>query len=198
MQPPPSPADTRQGVVQAWFGTHFAQLHPALQALHFHGGQLEGPVQITLGKGLAGWLGTRFARRLGIPFPAPGQRLTVDIHSDADGLHWGRRFAGGHHFDSVFTPVGQFPDGHWIEHSGRMRLALGVTLQDGAWHWQPRRAWLGRWPLPMALMPRMQAHKAVDGKHYRFLVRVCLPLIGMLLSYTGQLQIVPTGAETSA
>ena len=61
--------------VTAWFGEMFFELHPGLQSLHRHGGVLKGKIQLNFGKGLAGVLGKRIARKLGVPLQ-PGARIT--------------------------------------------------------------------------------------------------------------------------
>lgn len=183
--------------VEAWFGPDYSRLHPQLRALHRDGGHLTGPLVVTLGRGLAGWVGTRLARRLGIPMQAASNTLTVAIRSDADGLHWDRCFNGSTNFRSVFRPVGTFPSGHWLEQSGRLRLALGVDLRDGGWRWVSRRAWLGPVPVPLWLLPRTTAGKWIDAQGgYRFSVRLAWPVLGTLLSYAGTLH--PVTNDTTA
>lgn len=173
-----------------WFGPAFDTLHPALQQVHRHGGHLHGPVTVTLGRGLAGWVGARLARRLGVPLPHPANTLTVHIASDAAGLHWNRCFNGRTVFHSRFTPTGTYPSGQWIERSGALRLGLSVDVIDQAWHWRTRRAWLGPVRLPLWLLPRTVAGKAFSDGRYRFFVRVSLPMLGDVLGYAGSLEAV--------
>jgi hypothetical protein len=163
--------------VEDWFGASFALLHPQLQALHRNGGRLRGPVQLSFGTGLAGIAGRALARRLGVPHQAGMATLEVNIASDAAGLHWSRRFNDGPVFNSVFQPVGCYPEGHWVERSGRIALRLQVAIRDGAWHWR-QRGWL---------MPKAIASKCViDGK-YVFSVDIRFPILGSLLAYRGEL-----------
>ncbi|MES2017926.1 MAG: DUF4166 domain-containing protein [Pseudomonadota bacterium] len=175
-------------LVERWFGPAFALLHPQLQALHRNGGMLRGPVQLSFGAGLAGAVGRALARRLGMPDGAASVQLEVTIHGDADGLHWRRRFNDGPVFDSLFRPVGHFPDGHWIERSGMIALALQVAVCDGGWHWRQRRLWLAGVPLPAWLMPRTIARKDVLDGRYLFSVEIAFPLLGKVLAYRGALQ----------
>jgi hypothetical protein len=176
-------------VVEAWFGADFARLHPDLQALHRHGGRLRGAVDIQLGSGIAGWLGRRLAARLNVPLPDPRNTLEVSIYSDAQGLHWHRRFNAGREFRSCFVAHGNFPHGHWVESSGSIAMILGVRIVDGGWHWQQRG---GRWKgmaLPNGLLPQTVAYKEMRDGLYRFSVEVRLPVLGLLLSYQGGLQL---------
>ena len=174
-------------LVAQWFGAGFARLHPQLQALHQNGACLRGPVRLTYGHGLAGIAGRMLARRLGIPPRAGAATLEVNITSDAAGLHWSRRFDGGPTFDSIFQPVGRYPDGHWIERSGPLELRLQVAIIDGAWHWQQRQLRLAGVVLPRWLMPRTVAAKQVIDGNYVFSVDIRFPLLGSVLAYRGEL-----------
>lgn len=175
------------GAVEAWFGERFGELHPLLQRLHRDGGELCGDVELAFAPGLAGWLGRRIARGLGLP-PAPGRHpLMVAIRSEDGVLHWDRQFDGHLKFASRFTPRGHYPDGDWLEQSGKVQLRLQVRVVDGGWHWYHVGSRIGMLPLPVALLPRAVAFKeVVDGK-YRFMVTVQVPVLGKVLSYGGLL-----------
>jgi hypothetical protein len=178
---------TQQIAVEAWFGAAFHQLHPMLQQLHMNGGTLAGTVEVTMGRGLAGLVGKRLARQLGIP-PANGATpLTVHIHSSATALHWDRTFGNEPTFASIFTPVGVYPSGYWIEASGPLRLDLGVAIVDGGWEWRQRGGRIWGIPIPAWLLPRTTASKTIKQGAYHFTVRVSAALLGDLLSYSGKL-----------
>lgn len=179
-----------------WFGNAFTVLHPLLQMLHLHGGQLTGEVQIECGNGVAGVVGRRLAEKLGVPTDADTATLTVDIAHSGDALLWNRTF---HTTDgrattmrSTFTPVGSYPDGYWREATGKLELRLGVDTAGGGWRWIPRGMRLGGVPMPSALLPTTQAYKCVettkDGACYRFDVAVVAPLLGTVLRYGGLLK----------
>jgi hypothetical protein len=178
-------------LVEHWFGDGFARLHPQLQQLHRQGGLLRGPLVTELGTGLGRWLGSILARRMGVPAPSPANRLEVRIHSDAEGLHWDRRFNDVAIFKSLFRPLGHWPDGLWIERSGPLQLGLRVEVIDGAWHWRCTKAWLHGMRIPLGFAPRARAHKEVVGGRYRFRVSLSLPWVGLLLAYGGDLDITP-------
>lgn len=183
--PAPAADDT---AVSRWFGPAFAQLHPQLQALHRRGGSLHGPLAIRFGRGLAGIVGRRLARRLGMPTDGAAHRLHVGIRH-ADGLlHWNRRFDDGARFVSIFRPYGCWPDGGWIEQTGAVALRLQVDVVDGGWQWRCIGAQLGRWPMPLWLLPRTRAGKCIESGNYRFDVSIALPLLGEVLGYGGLLR----------
>ncbi|WP_337058112.1 DUF4166 domain-containing protein [Pseudomonas sp. USHLN015] len=184
--------------VESWFGEGFIGLHPLLQRLHRQGGVLEGEVELASGAGLAGWLGRRLAGKLGIPLGARRVPLRVDIHCDESGLHWSRRFAGSATLVSLFRPVGRWPDGHWEECTGALRLALKVDTRDGGWRWVPIAAWVRGIRIPLALLPRTTAYKRIEGGRYHFYVGFSLPGLGELFSYSGGLELLPAGIAGGA
>ncbi|MBB4817006.1 hypothetical protein HNP29_000363 [Pseudomonas alcaligenes] len=178
-------------LVERWFGAGFAGLHPLLQQLHRQGGVLQGEVELATGSGLAGWLGRRLAAKLGLQLGARRVPLRVDIHSDEAGLHWNRRFAESATLVSLFRPVGHWPDGHWEESTGALRLALKVDSHDGGWRWVPIAAWVRGLRVPLFLLPRTTAYKRIEDGRYHFFVGFSLPGLGTLLSYSGGLELVP-------
>lgn len=175
--------------VQAWFGEGFARLHPLLQALHRDGGRLEGPVRFRIGHGLAGLVGRRVLRRLGIDDAASEQWLAVDIRHADGALRWARRFGTGSEAVSWFRPVGRWPDGCWEECAGPLTLRLAVDTEGGGWRWRQIGCRLWALPLPAWLAPGVEAGKRIEGGRYRFDVAVRLPLLGEVLAWGGYLRM---------
>jgi hypothetical protein len=185
-------------LVEEWFGSAYARLHPRLQKLHRRDGVLRGPVEVRVAKGMGGLIGERLRRKLGLPPPGPGHVLEVRIHHEAERMVWERRFDdGAAAFASVFVPVGHFPDGYWHEMGGPFELHLGVVLDDdGGWHWRTRRVrWRG-WPFPKWLLPRVVAHKRFHHGTYDFAVGVRMPGLGEVVGYGGRLLPVDDAAST--
>ena len=111
------------------------------------------------------------------------------------GLRWNHSFDAEGEFRSTFVPVGHWPEGYWLEQSGALQLRLWVNLRAGAWHWQTIAArWRGV-PLPLWLLPHTLAYKEVRGGQYHFHVSLSLPLLGLLLSYAGDLQAHPVSHQ---
>lgn len=185
------PAPDDGSAVTRWFGAHFASLHPLLQALHRHGGRLRGVVEIRTGRGLAGVLGRRLARSLGVPVDRERRGFEVHIAHTGQALLWDRRFEGAGEMKSVFVAVGRWPDGHWHEATGALKVWMTVDTQDGAWRWVPRRAYLHGVKLPLSWLPRSRAGKRIENGRYVFEVAFALPLVGEVLRYDGELQAVP-------
>ena len=182
--------------VVCWFGPQFSRLDPLLQALHRNGGTLRGRVEIVLGPGIAGWLGKRFARVLGVPLGARSRRFEVSIAHDGASLVWTRCFDGHAVMRSVFHPVGEWPHGYWIERTGLVRMKLTVDVIDGGWYWRALGMSVGQVPLPLWLFPRSAAYKRIERGCYAFGVTLSLPLLGPTLGYRGLLDAAPaTGAR---
>lgn len=179
--PSPSPAER-------WFGEAFMRLHPRLQALHHEGGRLSGMVAFTTGRGLAGWMGRRLMSRMRLR-PGEPARMTVEIAHDADVMRWRRRFGDGALLESVFRPIGRWPEGCWRERAGPLELELDVDLAEGGWRWRQRTCRLAGLRLPRALSPRVEAGKRVVGAVYRFEVEIHLPLLGRVLAWSGDLDV---------
>lgn len=174
--------------VVAWFGAHFSELHPLLQALHRQGGVLCGSVDIEFGSGLAGRLGRRLAARLGLPGDPGPCPLEVRIAHDDGRLLWSRQFGERARMNSIFVPVGRYPDGYWLERTGPLTLVLGVDLSGGGWRWLPRQLRFKGIPLPAWLFPRSHAYKRIEDGLYAFSVAFTLPGFGQILRYSGRLQ----------
>lgn len=174
--------------VTRWFGPAFGQLHPLLQSLHRHGGELHGPIAIRFGRGVAGIAGRRLAQTLGIPTDANAHRMRVSIYHRDGNLHWDRRFDDGKRFASTFRPSGRWPDGSWHEETGAIALRLQVDVHDGGWQWRCIGACFGRWRIPLWLLPSTHAGKRIEDGRYRFEVSIRLPLLGEVLGYGGLLQ----------
>lgn len=174
-----------------WFGSQFGQLHPLLQDLHRHGGRLSGTVNVDVGRGLAGWIGRRIARKRGVPTDRAGCGFHVDIRHRDGALLWTRHFDGQAAVPTVFRPVGRWPDGYWEEITGKTHIHLTVDVRDGGWYWRPLGVTHNGWRVPLWLFPGPGAYKRIEDGRYVFSVTIALPLIGTVLRYHGALDAVP-------
>jgi hypothetical protein len=178
-----------QNVVTEWFGESFAGLNPLLQKLHQEGGVLSGQVDVSYGRGIAGFMGRRIAKKLGVPLVPGKVNLIVTISHDVYSLHWNRLFGNLQKMNSTFIPYGHYPNGFWRETTGDLTLELGVEIKQGAWCWRQRRIRYMGIPLPQLLMPKTKAYKKLVNGKYRFYVSVRLPLLGEVLQYSGDLGV---------
>ncbi|MEE2732114.1 MAG: DUF4166 domain-containing protein [Pseudomonadota bacterium] len=166
-------------LVQAWFGDRFSELHPRLQALHIQGGQLTGQVSLAFGRGVAGVIGRRLARKMGLP-SAGDHHLRVTIFHDEHCLHWYRQFNQQETVESRFKPVGTLHQGYWLETTGPLTMRLTVDILNGAWHWRCLNVTLYGCPIPLWLIPKMEAYKTVEDGRYRFHVSFSYPWLGVV------------------
>jgi hypothetical protein len=192
----------KSSLVADWLGNQFDKLDPKLQRLHQGGGRLAGPAEIGFGNGLAGWLGRRMARRLGLPMDGGPCRLEVSISQDHGCLVWARRFSvpdqPAREMTSIFEPVGQWPAGHWRERSGAMQFRLGVDVRDGGWYWRVLGARIHGLPLLVKMLPQSHAYKRIEDGAYRFEVMFAAPLVGPLVWYRGLLELSEVPATSCA
>jgi len=177
-------------LVETWFGESFKQLDPLIQQLHLsQHSVLKGEIVLEYGAGLAGLIGKRLGFKLGLPPGAGVKDFQVEIQSANGLLIWSRVFDSQYKMVSVFKPVGTYPNGHWQEITGVMKMDLGVQIKEGGWHWVQKRVWYKSIPLPLWMFPASIAYKKIVEEEYEFKVSITLPLIGQLLSYSGRLRL---------
>ena len=176
-------------LVKNWFGEQFNNLHPLLQKLHLEGGNLSGEIEIAYGRGLAGVIGRRLAKKMNLP-EAGTHHLLVSISHDDEVLHWGRCFNNQNIVESLFKPVGQIEEGHWVEATGPLTMHLTVDVKEGGWHWRTLKVSFLGVPVPSWLLPKTNAYKLIENGEYRFHVEFSLRVSGSLVSYQGLLEAV--------
>jgi len=176
-------------ITEKWFGDHFTELHPRLQKLHTKGGVLSGEVDVEYGSGVAGLLGKRLGKKLGLPLQTESTSLQVDIsHTDRE-MFWSRQFGSGSKpMISVFTPRGNYENGYWAETTGGITVELSVEVQQGAWHWIQRATRVKGLAVPAILLPELIAKKSIEGDLYRFEVALHKRGLGLLVRYGGALE----------
>lgn len=174
----------RSSLVKAWFGQAFENLAPELKRLHTNGGELEGLIQVSYGKGIAGLIGKRLAKKLGVPVSGE-HHLRVIIEHEDDKLLWQREFNSENKMLSVFKPRGTIANGYWVEETGPIKMSLTVDIKDGGWHWRCLKLTVFGIPVPVWLVPKSKAYKRIIQGKYEFYVGFTLPLFGKLLSYEG-------------
>jgi len=179
-----SEIDLQNEVVSNWFQKDFSNLDPLLQKLHLSGGELSGIINISYGKGLAGLIGRRLAKKMQLPNHGE-HRLLVSISHSQNGLHWNRRFNDNDSVESLFVPFGNYKNGYWIETTGPVKMKLTVDIVNGGWFWRCLKVSLFGLPIPLFLIPKSQAYKIIENGKYVFNVSFTYPLLGSLVSYRG-------------
>lgn len=177
-------------LVKNWFGDEFSNLAPELQDLHIHGGVLSGEISVSVGSGIAGVVGRRLSKKIGLPAPGSNNLVVTISHSDK-ALHWDRRFNNSTKMKSTFYPVGSINDGYWIEKTGPLKIKLTVDIKNNGWYWRCLGFSFFRLPLPVWLFPESQAYKYIENGKYHFFVGFNAPIVGKLVSYKGVLDKSP-------
>ena len=112
----------------------------------------------------------------------------MTIRHTADALEWNRRFNNGAQMRSLFRPIGQRPQGYWVENTGPIEMHMTVDVDQGGWTWRLLRAYLRGIRVPLFLLPRSHAGKRIENGRYVFHVEFALPVLGTVLSYGGALE----------
>lgn len=76
-----------------------------------------------------------------------------------------------------------------IESAGPMRLGFSIAVDETGLQLEQVRAWFLLVPLPLCLSPRVAAREAATDDGWHAEVRFSLPIIGLLIRYTGRIQI---------
>jgi Domain of unknown function (DUF4166)/Saccharopine dehydrogenase NADP binding domain len=172
----------------------FAQLPPALQAMHDLDGAMRAEGIATVERG-SGFL----ARLVAVVFrlPAAGENVPVSVQFDARGGReiWRRTFAGRSFSTVQEAGRGRF-DQLLGERFGPLYFGLALVVASGRlWLIVRRWSFLGL-PLPLRLAPFGEACEFMQDGRFRFDVEIRLPLLGRIVRYRGWL--VPRGSIATA
>ncbi|MET1079047.1 MAG: DUF4166 domain-containing protein [Pseudomonas sp.] len=161
-------------------GPSFDALPALLQCAHRGTTRLHGKVRVQRGRGLAYLLG----KVLGMPAAGPTVALSVLGEHDAEGMRWQRDF-DGRQLVSHFRRHGDF----LLERMGPVQLYMRLGVEQARLVYHLDHAVVWGVPMPRALAPRLIAFEAEDQGRYLFQVEVRLPLLGLLVAYSGHLQL---------
>jgi hypothetical protein len=170
-------------------GEAFAMLPEPLQALHniCGNGSAIGEAVVTRGRNP---LARLVAALVGFP-PAGTHSLHVSFY-ETDGVERWTRYFGRSAFHSSLSQYGRSV----VEGFGPLRFRFTLP-SDGAGLKMVLQRWtcLGL-PLPRALAPQSAAREWAEEGRFHFDVPISLPLLGLLVHYTGWL-IPDTSTEVS-
>ncbi|EBA09670.1 DUF4166 domain-containing protein [Sagittula stellata] len=162
-----------------------AGLPPACKALHAGFGAFDGRITVTP----ADTRGMRLlARVMGLPPAARNVPFRLVTEPDGQGARWIREIGETRMVSRLFATV----DGLLAERLGLARVDTRLVTEAGGLRLVTERVAMLGMPVPRALWPRVVAREWQDGGLYRFDVAIALPLLGRLVSYTGQLDTLPT------
>lgn len=178
--------DTNAPIYRQVLGAAFEKLPRSVRTLHDckQSSTWEGTAEVTRGKG-------RVARFIAYAFgfPQAGEEQPVKVHfTRSPGQEvWTRNFAGKI-FKSIQT-VGTGRDAHLIvERFGPFRVALALEIIGPKLYLRPRHwSFLGL-RLPQFLLPADTSFESEENGQFHFNVTIGARLIGLIVSYRGNLQ----------
>lgn len=166
----------------ALLGPAFATLPAPVRALHAAQGlqRYTGEVRVERGSGLLSRLAA-FATRLP---PAGSGPLCVEIDASPDHERW-TRFIGGRAMPSRLWREGDV----LCERLGVATFGFHLEVVNEAIVWRVVRVGVFGVSLPPRWFTGVGAREFADGERYAFDVRAWLPLVGLLVHYTGWLDV---------
>ena len=163
-------------------GDAYARLPRSVALLHARDGRRRYAGEVDVRRGTSA-LSRLCAWATRLP-PSGAGILEVDIEADADGETWTRHVAG-HAMRSRLRA-----------HRGRLRERLGLVMFDfdlrpdgTALQWEVAAVHVFGIALPRGWFDGVRAIESERDGRYRFDVRATLPLAGLLVHYTGWLDV---------
>jgi hypothetical protein len=162
-------------------GERFHALAPTLRRMHapLRDGGAAGLARVERGRQPLARLVAALFR-----FPRAGEAVPVHVSfsEGPEGEAWTRDF-DGRRFSSRLSQRGDL----LVERFGALRFGFRLPVRDGGLEMVMARWWLGPVPLPLALAPKSLAREWEAEGRFHFDVPISLPLIGLVVRYTGWL-----------
>jgi hypothetical protein len=166
-------------------GEDFETLPPQVQALHnsIQTRAWGGTAKVQRGTGV---LAKALAAIIGFPETDPAKTVRVDFVPDGVGERWTRTF-GAKTFSSYQRPNAKGDTPMMMERFGVINVALALQIKGDRMYLIPK-SWscLGI-PLPRFLLPEGESFETERNGKFCFDVEIAAPLIGLIVSYKGQL-----------
>lgn len=162
-------------------GQDYGLLDPLVKKAHTGSSQLKGRVSVQRGN----WLANVICNIFSMPAASKSCALTVVGEHSLDYMSWNRLF-DDFAMNSHFEREGQ----QLVEVLGPIRMNMQLQVSEGALIYRLVKARILGVPIPLWLAPRVIAEEAQVGEVYRFTVNVSMPLVGLLVSYGGDMQLV--------
>jgi len=167
-------------ILSAHMGDDFNRLSPLLRLAHTGTKKLEGRVSVKRGGELANLICTVF----GFPVENPETHLIVECSHFSDRMEWVRYF-DGFKMSSIFIAESHY----LVEKLGPLAMSFKAIVNGGTLEYQFARTTLFGIPLPSIFSPKIIAYEQeVDGR-YQFFVSVNMFIVGLVLSYGGDMEI---------
>ena len=164
-------------------GETFALLPPAVRRFHLLTGRhvLHGWVET---HAPASTMARALAMCIGTPRRASSGPLRFELVADADAESWTRHFPA-----RTMTSRMRLVAGHVEERLGLARLTFNLIAADGMLKMELTQMRFLGVPCPRWLMPRIVAEETGDDARFHFRVAAAVPLVGVVASYRGHLDL---------
>ena len=166
-------------------GAHYDRLPETVRRMHHvcGDGGASGEATVTGGKNVLARVIARLMR-----FPPAGCHALHVSFAEHDGVErWTRSF-GANSFTSQLSEH----RGRLVERFGPLRFLFDLPADESGLEMHIRGwSFLGL-PLPLALAPRSRAREWQEHGRFRFDVPIALPLIGLIVHYSGWLEVDAT------
>lgn len=172
----------QNSVLAIHMGEDFSRLSPLLQYVHLGNKKLVGKCKVSRGNLIARIMCEAFH------FPKAGDNvdLRVECCHTKESMTWKRNF-NGLVMESHFNRSGEY----LVEHLAPLALRFKALEQNGQLQYQFAKTRFLGIPIPNFLSPQITAGEKEINGHYHFSVKVTMFLIGMVISYGGDLTVEP-------
>jgi Domain of unknown function (DUF4166) len=170
-----------ENALQIHTGDKFNELDPIVQNAHLGDTELNGYIEVKRG----GVLSNLICTILGLPKAGGKIKNIVYGYHYPDHMIWERTF-DGKPFNSCFNLAGDY----LVESMGPLKLYLKATSEKGTLSYNLSHAEYHGITLPKVIAPTLSAAEKEVNSRYFFLVAVSMPIVGLLIRYSGTLDLV--------
>ncbi len=132
------------------------------------------------------WLALLVAKVFGFPAAGQGIPIKVGIERSSEGETWTRTF-GLLSFTSHLSLGKGLSERLMVERFGPFSFGLALVQDAGKLRFVVRRWSLWKLPIPSFLLPRGDSYEFEKNGQFNFHVEIGLPLIGLVVRYSGWL-----------
>ncbi len=179
--------DGNQPLYRQILGDAFEHLPKQVQSIHgsVNTRKWSGKAEAKQGKGL---LARGIAKLIGFPKSAPSIPVNVEMVCRDGGELWTRNFAGKTF--SSFQSAGKGRNQYLLEERfGLITVALALVIEGDRLFLIPRRWSLLGLPLSRFLLPAGSSFETQVNGEFCFDVEISAPIVGMIVSYRGRLNL---------
>jgi len=170
-----------KNALQIHLGENFEFLNNVVKDAHIGTIELEGNIEVTRGNFIANVL----CNILKMPKAGKSVFNTVKAYHYPDRMQWKRTFDGVT-FNSCFTLSGGF----LVENMGPLKLFLKGSVENGALIYRLAFVKVLDITIPKLFSPNLYASESEFDEKYKFLVAVSMPVVGLLIQYSGSLILI--------